>query len=310
MRSTGNLLQKDIQRWLSPEDPSTNHNIARRGYLDGTASWFTQSDIFKEWKATSSFLWIRGKRAHFFHLHFVVYPDCFLLRGVVAGAGKSVLWYVVSKIFHPGHPTTGPYSSSIIEEINGLCDMGLASIAYFYCDFRDPKKQDASGLLSSLIIQLAAKSDPCCNILSDLYSNCDAGSRQPGDDVLLDCLEKMLNVEGLPTIYIIIDGLDECPGVSGLSPPREQVLELIEKLVGFHLPNVRICGTSRPEADIQASLAPLASHTVTLHEEYGQKKDICDYVRYIVNSDRCMRRWKVEDKEMVVNSLSRRGGGM
>ena len=236
-------------------------------------------------------------------------PSCILIT-VIAGAGKSILWYAVPDISHPVHLTTRPTSSSIVEDIKGLCDMGLALIAYFYCDFRDPKKQDASDLLSSLIIQLAAKSDTCCNILSDLYSNCDAGSRQPGDDVLMDCLEKMLNIEGLPTVYIIIDGLDECPDVSGLVPPRERVLELIEKLVEYRFSNVRICVTSRPEADIQASLAPRASHTVTLHEENGQKKDICDYVMYIVYSDRRMRRWKVEDKDVVVENLSRRGGGM
>jgi len=125
-------------------------------------------------------------------------------------------------------------------------------MAYFYCDFRDSQKQDAGGLLSSLIIQLAAKSNACSNILSDLYSNCDAGSRQPGDHVLLDCLEQILKIEGLPTIHIIIDGVDECPDGSGLVPPRERVLRLIEKLVEFDLPNVRICVTSRPEADIQA----------------------------------------------------------
>ena len=217
---------------------------------------------------------------------------------------------MVPENFRPAHPTTGPTSSSIIEEIKSLSDIGLALMAYFYCDFRDPKKQDASGLLSSLIIQLAAKSNACCNILSDLYSNCDAGSRQPGDYVLLGCLEKIFNIEELPTIYIIIDGLDECPNVSGVATPREQVLELIEKLVEFRLSNVRICVTSRPEADIQASLTPLASHTISLHEEYGQKNDICDYVKYIVYSDRRMRRWKVEDREMVVDSLSRRGDGM
>ena len=212
--------------------------------------------------------------------------------------------------FDSAHPTIGPNSSSIIEEINGQCDMGLALMTYFYCDFRDLKKQDSNGLLSSLIIQLAAKSDPCSNILSDLYSNCDAGSRQPGDNVLLDCLEKMLNIERSSTIYIIIDGLDECPDVSGVVPPRERVLEQIEKLVGFRLSNIRLCVTSRPEADIQSSLAPLVTHTVTLHEEYGQKKDICDYVRHFVYSGRRMRRWKVEDKEMVIENLSRRGDGM
>ena len=201
-------------------------------------------------------------------------------------------------------------SSSIIKEIEGLCKMGLALMAYFYCDFRDPKKQDAGALVSSLISQLAAKSDACCNILSALYSDCDGGSRKPGDRALLDCLEKMVKSEGLPTIYIIIDGLDECPDVSGVVPPRERVLQLVEKVIDLNPVNICICTTSRPDADIQASLAPLASHTVSLHDEDGQKKDIDDYVRFVVYSDRHMRRWRIEDKEMVINSLSQRGDGM
>ena len=201
-------------------------------------------------------------------------------------------------------------SSSIIKEVGGLCDTGLALMAYFYCDFRDPKKQEVTGLLTSLIAQLAAKSDACYNLLSTLYSECDAGLRQPDDHALLDCLDRMLKTEGLPTIYVIVDGLDECPTVSGVVPPRERVLQLVEKLVDLHLANVRICATSRPEADIQASLAPLASHTVSLHDQDGQKKDIGDYVRFVVYSDRHMQRWRVEDKEMVIDNLSRRGDGM
>jgi hypothetical protein len=183
-------------------------------------------------------------------------------------------------------------------------------MAYFYCDFRDPKKQEAIGILSSLIAQLAAESDACYNILFALYSDCGAGSKKPGDHALLDCLERMLKTEGLPAIYIIIDGLDECPNISGVVPPRERVLQLVEKLVDLRHENLRICATSRPEADIQASLTPLASHTVSLHDEDGQKKDIDEYVRFVVNSDRHMRRWRVEDKEMVIDCLSQRGDGM
>lgn len=214
------------------------------------------------------------------------------------------------EISHTAHSNYQSTSSSVIKDIEGRCDMGLALMAYFYCDFRDPKKQEAPSLMSSLIAQLAAKSDTCYNICSALYLDCDAGSRQPGDHVLLDCLERMLKTEGLPTIYIIIDGLDECSHVSGVVPPRERVLQLVEKLVDLHLPNFRICATSRPEADIQASLAPLASHTVSLHDQDGQKKDIDDYVRFVVYSDRHMRRWRAEDKEMVIDNLSQRGDGM
>jgi hypothetical protein len=201
-------------------------------------------------------------------------------------------------------------SSSIVQHVEGLRDMGSALIGYFYCDFRDPKKQDVGELLASLVAQLSARSDICYNILSALYSEYDAGSRRPGDDALMDCLENMLKIGGAPTIYIIIDALDECPSDSGVVSPRDQVLELVEKLIDLDLPNVRICATSRPEADIHNALASLASHIVSLHDEDGQRKDIADYVRSVVYSDRKMRRWRIEDKETVVNTLSRKADGM
>jgi hypothetical protein len=164
--------------------------------------------------------------------------------------------------------------------------------------------------LASLISQLSVKSDACCKILSAIYSECDSGSRQPSVDELMDCLEKMLKLEGQPPTYIIIDALDECPNDTGVVSPRERVLDQMEKLAALHLSNVRICVTSRSEADIQASLTALASHTVSLHDEQGQKKDIADYVKWIVYSDRMMRRWRDEDKEMVVETLSRKADGM
>jgi hypothetical protein len=201
-------------------------------------------------------------------------------------------------------------SSSIIQQVERLRDTGLALITYFYCDFRDTKKQEVTGLLASLIVQLSARSDACYNILSTLYSDFDGGSRRPHDDALLGCLETMLKTEGQPTIYIILDALDECPNDSGVTTPRDRVVELVKKLVDLNLENVRICATSRPEADIQAALATLTSHTVSLHDEDGQKKDIVDYVKSVVYSDRKMRRWRVEDKEMVISTLSQRAEGM
>ena len=53
----------------------------------------------------------------------------------------------------------------------------------------------------------------------------------------------------------------------------------------LRLSHLRIYVTSRPELDIRASLTPLASHQVSLHEESGQKKDIVDYVNSVVYSD-------------------------
>jgi len=59
---TGNQLKQLLRAWLSPADPSTNHNIARKAQHKGTAVWFFQGSIFVKWKSTGSLLWIHGKR--------------------------------------------------------------------------------------------------------------------------------------------------------------------------------------------------------------------------------------------------------
>ena len=58
----GSQLRKSLRKWLSPPDPSTNHNIACGAHLNGTAKWLLQGSIFQKWKSSSSLLWIHGKR--------------------------------------------------------------------------------------------------------------------------------------------------------------------------------------------------------------------------------------------------------
>ena len=182
-------------------------------------------------------------------------------------------------------------------------------MTYFYCDFRDPQKRDIIGLLASLLAQLSARSDPCYDILSSLYSKYDAGSRQPSEEALMECLENMLKIEGQPPIYVIIDVAGECPIASRVESPCNRVLALVAKLAASPLSNARICVTSRPEVDIQAPLESMASHSVSLHDQNGQKNDIIDYISFVVHSDRNMRRWREEDKQLVIETLSQRADG-
>ena len=184
-------------------------------------------------------------------------------------------------------------------------------MCYHYFDFKDVAKQDIRGLLASLLAQLCAKSDSCNDVLSKLYSRYNAGSQQPDNHALMECLKKMIQLPQQPIIYLIVDALDECPNTSGFpKTAREKVLEFLEDLVELNLPNVRICVTSRPEIDIHDVLDPLASHRMSLHDEGGQQKDIVDYVRTIVLTDRKMRRWRPEDKQLVIDILSAKAGGM
>jgi hypothetical protein len=187
---------------------------------------------------------------------------------------------------------------------------GLATMAYHYFDFRDVKKQDRYGLLSSLLSQLSAESDLCYEILSKLYVDNAGGTQKPTRSALAKCLKDMLGLPGQGQIFIIVDALDECPNSFGTPSAREEVLDFIEEIVDLELPNLHLCVTSRPEIDIRTVLDPLTSLKMSLHDEAGQKEDILEYIKSVVRSDRKMRKWKEEDKQLVIDALSDKADGM
>ncbi|KAI0291192.1 hypothetical protein B0F90DRAFT_402769 [Multifurca ochricompacta] len=267
-----NQSREKLRGWLSPPNPSINHNIARETHHGGTATWFTEGGTFDEWKTNGSLLWIRGN----------------------PGSGKSIL------------------CSAIIEDVKRMQQFGVALMAYFYFDFKDLAKRDSRGLLASLLIQLCDYSEDCWDVLSQLYTIHREGADQPSEATLAESLRIMLELPGQLPIYIIIDAIDECPNNTGTPSPREKVLKFTEDLVNWRCSNLCICVTSRPEQDIRTVLDPLtpSSRRVSLHDESGQREDIINYVESFVHSDRAMRRWRVDDKERVINTLSERAGGI
>jgi hypothetical protein len=201
-------------------------------------------------------------------------------------------------------------SSTIIEEIDALRKSGLASLAIFYYDFREDHKKDRRGLLSSMLVQLCLQSDSYYDILYNFYLGHNSGSRQPRDDAILHCLKDIVELPGQAPIFLIVDALDECPNTSALSSSRKKVLQVFKELINSQVQNLRICVTSRPEADIKVVLEPLSSRSVSLHDESGQKEDIKNYIKSIVSTHENMRRWKPEHKELVIDVLTERADGM
>ena len=187
--------------------------------------------------------------------------------------------------------------------------LGLASLAMFYYDFREDQKKDLRGLVSSLLVQLCHQSDSYYDIFLRFYLDHASGSQHAGDDELVRCLKNILELPGQAPIFLIVDGLDECPNLT-LPSPREKVLMLMEDLVDLRVPNLRICVTSRPEVDIKLVLDPLTFRSISLHDEMGQMEDIEKYIRSVVNTSRKMRRWKPEHKELVIDVLTKRADGM
>ena len=190
--------------------------------------------------------------------------------------------------------------------------MKPALIAYYYLDFKDVTKRDIRGLLSSLVTQLGDDSDQCWGVLSQLYTSCRDGADQPSEAALAQCLQAMLELPGQVPVYIIIDALDESPNTTGTPSARKKILDFVKNLIRQKHPNLFMCITSRPEQDIQTAINPLTptSRRVSLHEESGQGEDINDYIRSFVYADESMQRWRTEDKELVINTLSARAHGM
>jgi hypothetical protein len=307
---TGDSLQKDIFRWLSPPDPWINHHAACKSRHRGTAEWFIQGNTFSEWKTSEvlgSLLWVHGKRLLI--PSFCGWTETKFCSGFRSGRWKKRLLVRENFVF-PARELIVFASSTIIEDIRAVQKEGLASLAFFYCDFREAQKQELRGLLLSFLFQLYHQSDSYFDILSKFYSKHDKGSRPPSDRALAGCLMDLLKLPGLAPIYLIIDALDECPKPSAVRSPRADVLSLIEELVKTKILNFRICVTSRPELDIKDVLDPLIFRSVSLHDQSGQKKDIEDYIKSVITTHSEKESWKEEDKELAIDVLVKKVNGM
>ena len=201
-------------------------------------------------------------------------------------------------------------SSTIIKDVDAMRKTGLASLGFFYCDFRDDQKKNLRGLLSSFLVQLCHQSDSYYDLLSKFYSEHAEGSRDPSDDGLVEMLKALLKLPGLAPVYLIIDGLDECPNTSAIPSPRDKVLNFLGELIESKFPSLRICVTSRPEMDIKEVLGPLVSCSVSLHDQSEQKRDIEDYIKTVINTHPKNRKWKAEHKQLVINVLTKKADGM
>jgi len=182
-------------------------------------------------------------------------------------------------------------------------------LAFFYFDFREDQKKCLRGLLSSLLVQLCYQVNAYSDILFTFFAeHGDLGD--PSEEALARCLKDLLKLPGHAPVYLIVDALDECPNTTAIPSPRDEVLNFIKGLVKSQCLNLRICVTSRPETDIKFVLDPLAFCSVSLHDESGQKEDINDYIKWVVNARPENRKWRAEDKQLVIEVLMEKADGM
>ncbi|KAK0932696.1 hypothetical protein LTR29_015734 [Friedmanniomyces endolithicus] len=127
-----NAQRDKTHQWLSPPDPSTNHNKALQQRHAGTGHWFVKGETFSSFKdGVVPILWLHG----------------------IPGCGKTVL------------------SSTIVEDLRASSAATATALLYFYFDFNDQRKQTFDSALRSLVCQMAHQSDSAFDQLDHLRRN-------------------------------------------------------------------------------------------------------------------------------------------
>ncbi len=197
-----------------------------------------------------------------------------------AGSGKTIL------------------SSTVIHDLfeNKSID---SSIIYFYFDFQSREKQLVQGLLSSMVAQLN-QNNQTFGLLEAFYNSHSRGKLRPTLQDLKDLIRRMIDKSG--SVYLFIDALDECE-------ERKELLEILQELRSWNQGNIHTLATSRRETDIEASLAIIATDSISLEESVIQE-DILSFVRHQLQHDARLSKWPESVRNEIQSVLLEGANGM
>ena len=145
-------------------------------------------------------------------------------------------------------------TSTVIEHFKSLSEEDPnINLAYFYCDFDDPTKQNVTTMFSCLIAQLCSKTMLLPASIANLHKRCRNGQDRANLENLLVLMQDLLTQQEDQSIFFVIDALDECPK----GDERYELLKTLAYIKEWSLPNLHILVTSRSESDISEALTPL-----------------------------------------------------
>lgn len=197
-------------------------------------------------------------------------------------------------------------SSVIIEQLKANCaSKPNLAIAYFYFDFNEPEKQNATSFVTTLIAQLCNHVVDLPEKLKELYKACNNGSGVATLDALQAALFAV--AEKFGDVFIVADALDECPKNGNL---REELLELIKDMNTRSLSNIHLLVTSRPESDIEELLKSLSTTRVIPIQGSPIDADIKSYICNEISSDSKLKKFPIEEQKKIEKRLIEGADGM
>ncbi|EDN96101.1 hypothetical protein SS1G_12307 [Sclerotinia sclerotiorum 1980 UF-70] len=135
-------------------------------------------------------------------------------------------------------------------------------LAFFYCDYKDPRTHDPLNILGSLVKQLALADRRGFAELENYWvDHCPNKDIGPSSRISAEQLCHLLQdiSRYFDNVHLVIDALDEC------GDSRSNTARILAKLNASKDSNVKIILTSRPEPDIEQYLAGFARVPISAH---------------------------------------------
>ncbi|KAF6824282.1 zinc finger protein [Colletotrichum musicola] len=180
-------LRRELSVWLQSANTKNDHHRFQA--------------IRSEFPTSGHWLFDKPEFKSWFNI-FPPIPGLLWLNGI-PGAGKTIL------------------SSLIIEEARGLARN--PTVLYFYCKSNDKERDNFISIARSLLIQLLDQSPDLIDFFYEKYKV----STEATLSTILD-IESLLetSIKNCTSVYIILDGLDECP-----RDERKKVSQFFRSLV-------------------------------------------------------------------------------
>ncbi|KAF7378398.1 Arp, Ankyrin repeat protein [Mycena sanguinolenta] len=189
----------------------------------------------------------------------------------ISGCGKTIL------------------SSTIIRKLR---DDGK-TIAYFYFDTTDDRKQKLKDLLCTLIWRLWDSGSHVAAVVESFWKSHANGAESPSNPTLLEILKKILH-RFTAAVYIICDALDESSEV-------DLVLDAINSIVNANIDNVHVFLTSRSNITYGNELFSTATAFSLTGPRVAQ--DIKSYLDHFLATDGKCKYWSNNIKNDVCKAL-------
>jgi ankyrin repeat domain-containing protein 50 len=255
-------ISDTVRQWLKAPDPTFDHNEACKRRHPRTGLWLVTGPAFEKWlEKDLSFLWISGR------------PGC----------GKTVL-----------------SSTAIQYSLQHRRSNPSIGIAFHYFSFSDDSKQDVSGLLRALLLQLSNQVEDGDADLSSLHdTHKDAHAPVPA---LMLTLKRVITK--FQDVYVVVDALDESPR----GEKRDAVLETLSEIRRWSMRGLHILVTSRDEHDIREHLELQLNEEVRMDKSVVDQ-DIKDYIIQRLQRDIKLKKFAKHHAD-IKKTLIQRADGM